>query len=263
MLYVILFLIIIIVTRYIISGQLEKQIFECYPEDIDLVQLAEQQGTRPIKFSLGDSELVGQWVEYSYNAPSVLLMHGNGETNSDWLKLQLFLKDRGYSSFVFDYAGFGDSKGTPSVKELNNNAITAWDVFKHIAPHSSKRIVVAHSLGTGVLISAIQYFSTTPDRIVLHGSFSSIRELVVVFKRLPANFSWIMPNIWNTKNKIRDVNHPDLRIIHSRDDERVPYQMSEVIASNNTNAKLIVLDNFGHNTLYKKPSMDIWKHILD
>ena len=69
-------------------------------------------------------------------------------------------------------------------------------------------------------------------------------------------------NVWNNKSNIKDISLPTC-IIHSTSDEITPHSMSLEIAENNPSAKLLLLENYLHNGLFKKPSSTLWTQILD
>ena len=93
------------------------------------IEKAREKGVQSVAISSGEDELLGHWLEVKPDSPAVFICHGNGENVGDWLEAQLMLKYMGYSTFVFDYAGYGHSKGYPSVNNLNLNAHDAWCTF--------------------------------------------------------------------------------------------------------------------------------------
>jgi hypothetical protein len=94
---------------------LEKIIFTLVPEK-ELA--ADSLPSQRIKIDLMDHVLYANWFSAGSTAPAFFILHGNGEMLSDWRSLQGYLLKKGYSSFVFDYSGFGSSNGIPTFEGL-------------------------------------------------------------------------------------------------------------------------------------------------
>lgn len=202
-------------------------------------------------------------MENGVASPSILIFHGNGESLSDWVDTQILLNDMGYNSFVFDYTGFGSSKGKPSVDILNQNAIAAWTYFCQISNPDLERIAIGHSLGAAILLGSVSRFTPDPDKLIVHAPFSTAREIAVHFGTAQRSWVWMMPNVWNNIKSIKRLsNRIPIDVFHSKADQKIPYKMSEKIVSNNAPVKLHLMDDYGHNAVYENPTIGFWKKIL-
>lgn len=119
-----------------------------------------------IKIELKGRTLHANWVSSDSKAPAFFILHGNGETLSDWRPLQDYLLNKGYSSFVFDYTGFGSSTGKPSVTGLNEDAIEVYKKFATLTINAKERIAFSHSLGGSILLETANKLKPLPNNIV-------------------------------------------------------------------------------------------------
>ena len=79
---------------------------------------------------------------------TILICHGNAGSVRDRAELVQMLNDDGYSVFVFDYQGYGQSQGTPSEQNTYQDVQAAWNYLKHELKLAEQNIIVlAQSLG--------------------------------------------------------------------------------------------------------------------
>src|SRR5213075_3127589 len=64
------------------------------------------------------------------DGPGLLIFHGNGEAISGWVDAIRILHDGGAAAMVFDYSGFGDSGGEPTLAHFHEDGIAAWRSFR-------------------------------------------------------------------------------------------------------------------------------------
>ena len=151
--------------RQYIKRKVESSTIELNPELEEKTVMAQRKGILRLGIESGKHKLWANWLEDGKDSPSVIIYHGNGESLSDWVETQLLLRDLGFNSFVFDYTGFGSSKGKPSVDLLNQNAISAWNYFCQLSNLNSARIALGHSLGAAILLGSALHFKPRPDKI--------------------------------------------------------------------------------------------------
>ena len=249
--------------RNYIKRKVESGTIELNPEVEEKIKLADQKGIQRLEFNSGKHTLYGNWFENGKDSPSIIIFHGNGESLSDWVDTQLLLNELKYNSFVFDYTGFGSSKGKPTVGILNRNAIAAWQFFCNISNSDSHRIAIGHSLGAAILLGSVSRFTQIPQKLILHAPFSTAREIAVHFGSAKKSWVWMMPDVWNNSKSIKRLsNRIYIDIFHSRADQKIPYTMSEKLAPHNKSVNLHLLEKYGHNAVYEDPQIDFWKKIL-
>ena len=240
-------------------AQIERKIFVLVPEK---EYPKDNLPSERLKLEPGDRTLVANWVSAGDKAPAFFILHGNGETLSDWRPLQTYLLDKGYSSFVFDYTGFGSSSGVPSVANLNEDAVEAYKTFASLTEDARERVAFAHSLGCSILLEDANKLSPLPDKIVTHAGFTTFREIGVEKKILTDSSKVYFPDIWNGYKNIRKLKRP-LFIIHSTADKAIPVWMGEALAKSGGNrVKFLKLENSGHNAVYEDPTDNTWGQIF-
>src|SRR5262249_27998758 len=65
---------------------------------------------------------------------AVLLCHGIGETVTQWFGVQQLLASKGVASLVFDYTGYGRSKGRPDWDQFEFDATAAFAALEKLTP---------------------------------------------------------------------------------------------------------------------------------
>jgi uncharacterized protein len=180
-----------------------------------------------IRITTGDHvDLHGWYVPAAAGAPAVLFCHGNAGNIShrlDWLEI---LRGMGFSVLLFDYRGYGQSSGAPTEQGTYLDAQAAWDYLantKGVAPGNI--VIVGESLGGPIAAHLAK--NVAPGSLILVSTFTSVPDLARTFYwylpvRLMARFRY------PTATYVARVPVPTL-VIHSRDDETVPFLHGEEI----------------------------------
>ncbi len=240
--------------------KIEPKIFALYPEK---EFTNDYLPVERIKLDFNGRTLYANWVSNDNKAPAFFILHGNGETLSDWRPLQAYLLSKGYSSFVFDYTGFGSSAGKPSVSRLNEDAIEAYKKFATLTFNAKERIALSHSLGGSVLLETANKFKPLPNKVVTHAAFTTLREICVEKKVFADSVKTNYPDVWNGYKNVKKLKLP-LYIIHSIADKTIPIWMAEELAKNGgKKVKLLKLEYAGHNIVYEDPTDKTWSKIFD
>lgn len=181
-------------------------------------------------------------------APTILLCHGNAGNISHRLDKLAKLHGLGANVLIFDYRGFGQSEGQPSEKGTYADAEAAyrWLVnAKALAPGSI--VFYGESLGCAV---AVEMAIRHPDAagIILESPFTSTVAMAArVFPWLPAK--WIVRYHYDSLSKIPRLRMP-LLILHSPQDEIVPFEMGRRLFAAAPEPKQFVELVGGHNEGY-------------
>jgi hypothetical protein len=189
---------------------------------------------------------------------SVLICHGIGELADQWFPIQRILAEGAVASLVFDYSGYGSSTGSIDWTQCEQDAISAFQHLKRLAPPGPVS-VLGFSLGTGVVPAVIDQLEA--DRVVLCAGFTSFREAAHSIG-IPRLLSRLIPPIWDSKESLRDCKLP-LLVMHSTGDGYFPVQMARDLASwSGGCARLIVVPGAGHNEPFYKPGLSFWGPIV-
>jgi pimeloyl-ACP methyl ester carboxylesterase len=178
-----------------------------------------------VRITTGDHvDLHGWYVPAAAGAPAVLFCHGNAGNIShrlDWLEI---LRGMGFSVLLFDYRGFGLSSGAPTEQGTYLDAQAAWDYLtntKGFAPGNI--VIVGESLGGPIAAHLAK--NVAPGALILVSTFTSVPDLA-------RSFYWYLPVRllarfrYPTAAYVASVHVPTL-VIHSRDDETVPFLHGE------------------------------------
>lgn len=216
-------------------------------------------------------QLHAWWVPGHHpDSPVVLICHGNsGNIGQRTVCVSQFV-NLGFAVFIFDYRGFGNSKGRPSEPGLSLDAHAAWDyVTSKLRVHPSQIIIVGRSLG-GAVATSLAYdleMASIPVTLILQCTFTSLEDMVQrAGGGLMIPWKWLIMDSFDTINKLRKMTSPVL-IMHAVHDKVVPFRLGErlgqISTSRNPCSRFVVLAHGGHNDCYTE-SFDVYrKSILD
>lgn len=170
--------------------------------------------------------LHGWFVSGAPGAPTVLYCHGNAGNISHRLDRLRIFNDLGLAVLLFDYRGYGRSEGSPSEQGTYRDARAVWEYLtsaRHIPP--ARILIFGESLGGPIAAELAR--SVAPGALVLASTFTSAPDLASKFYgflpvRLLARYQY------PTARFVDAVRRP-LLVIHSRDDEIVPFSQGEEI----------------------------------
>lgn len=155
--------------------------------------------------------------------PLFIWFHGNAGNIAHRLpQLQLLYQQVGGSHFLFDYQGFGKSRGKPTIPGTLTDGRDALTLALARGWAIGKRLVYfGESLGCAVLIElAVEH---TPDRVILSAPFYSLRAMGQLV--LPP-LAFLVDNDLNNARLIGQLRAP-LLMIHGTADETVPFQQGQ------------------------------------
>ena len=235
----------------------EKQLSLSTPNGIDFLVLFEGDAHQPLFLKDGKdtihldftiesvvfessngNNLNGWMLKPKDGIPTATILHFHG--NAGFLVMQHYsiakLLNYGFQVFTFDYSGYGFSEGKPTRKNVVQDGLSAFDYVKKRADVQSTQLVIyGQSLGGNLAATIVAERENEMDGVVLEGGFSS-------YKDMGAEFASIFGRVL-VKDKrpgfkaIRNFNKPVL-IIHSIDDEIVPFKMGEKLFVNANEPKV-------------------------
>lgn len=200
-----------------------------------------------IYFQTLDKERLNAWFFPSPGAKKTLLFfHGNAGNISHRMEKVSIFKKLGMNVFIVDYRGYGKSSGQPSEKGLYLDAQAAYDYLienKKISPQDI--IVFGESLGAQAAVDLAS--KNKAGGLILEESFTSAKDMSrAVYPFLPTIFLSLR---LDAASKIKKVTCPKL-IIHSRNDEIVPFRLGEKLFQNATEPKTFLVIFGGHNSAF-------------
>ncbi|MGD9387398.1 MAG: alpha/beta fold hydrolase [Gammaproteobacteria bacterium] len=188
--------------------------------------------------------LHGWFVPVQPERAVLLFFHGNAGNISHRLDSLRIFHELGLSVLIIDYRGYGRSTGRPSEQGTYEDALAAWEYLVDQRRVDPRRIVLfGRSLGGAV--AAWLATQHAPRALVVESAFRSVPDLA-------AEIYWFLPVRllarihYPVERLLARVRVPVL-VVHSRDDEIIPFHHGEALHAAGADSDLLVLDG-DHNT---------------
>ncbi len=175
---------------------------------------------------------------------TLLFLHGNAGNISHRLDSLRIFSRLGLSVLIFDYAGFGTSEGSPSERQSYEDAEAAWRYLTADRGVSPSQIVLfGRSLGGAVATRLAT--ERAPAGLIIESTFSSVPDVAAQhYPFLPVR---LLARIqYDALANISRIRCPIL-IIHSRQDELIPFSHSERLFRAANEPKFFMELEGGHN----------------
>jgi fermentation-respiration switch protein FrsA (DUF1100 family) len=198
-----------------------------------------------VNLTTSDDEQLDAWfIPADPTGGTLLFFHGNAGNNSHRLDSIRLFNELGLSVLIFDYRGYGQSTGKPTEKGTYRDADAAWQYLveqRGIPPEEI--ILFGRSLGAS--IAADLATRQTAAGVILESAFTSVPDIAAqLYPWLPVR--WLSRYRYNTRKNLADIHSPVL-IVHSRDDEIIPYSNGERLYEAANEPKLFLELRGGHN----------------
>jgi fermentation-respiration switch protein FrsA (DUF1100 family) len=177
----------------------------------------------------------------------LLFFHGNAGNISHRLEsIRQFLA-LGLSVLIVDYRGYGQSEGRTTEQGIYRDAEAAWQYLTQTKKTPAGQIIV---FGRSMGASAAAYLAARhrPLALVIESSFTSVPDIArEYYPWLPVR--WLSRLRHSAQDFVRQSNCPVL-VVHSRDDEIVPFRHGEAIFAAAREPKSIIEIRGTHNDAY-------------
>ncbi|MFH1686927.1 MAG: alpha/beta hydrolase, partial [bacterium] len=176
--------------------------------------------------------------------PLVLFCHGNAGNISHRLETAEYLVGLGAAVVLFDYAGYGRSEGRPSEENTYADALAAYQwVLRETGFEADRVVIMGRSLGGAVAIDLAARVAARG--LIVESAFTSALDMGRrMFPFVPV--AWLLRHHFDALSKIGVVNCPVL-IVHSVDDEMIPYEMGQQLFQSARPPKQMVTISGSHN----------------
>lgn len=205
---------------------------------------------RDVEIATDDGETLHGWwvphIEAHIDARgTILFSHGNAGNISHRIETLRQFHELGLNVLMYDYRGYGKSTGKPSEAGLYRDVEAAWRWLIDDRDQAPGRIVLAgRSLGGAV--TARLAARVNPACVVLESTFTSVPDLgAELYPWLPVRM--LSRLRFDTLARVPDISAP-LQIIHSRDDEIVPWEHGRKLRAAAGDAAELLTISGGHNT---------------
>ncbi|MGA2661792.1 MAG: alpha/beta hydrolase [Verrucomicrobiota bacterium] len=205
-------------------------------------------------FAAGDGVELNGWFFPGHTNSSrarlaVLICHGNAGNISHRLQLCQTLLATGVSVFLFDYRGYGRSRGRPSEEGTYRDAQAAHHWLQGKGFSGGRVIAFGESLGGGVASELA--LRERVGGLVLQSTFTSIPDVgSELFPWLPVR--WLSTIKYDTLAKLPRLKAP-LLVMHSRTDGLIGFHHGEKNFAAANPPKLFWELKGGHNDQLRDP----------
>lgn len=197
-----------------------------------------------VRFAADDDTPLHGWFLPGPGRGTLLFCHGNAGNISHRLdSLEIFHR-LGLSVFLFDYRGYGESGGSPTIEGVYSDLAGAWEHLTKKRGVSPEEIVLfGRSLGGAVAAWGADKFS--PAGLVLESTFTTLADagkhhLFFLPVRLMVGSSF------DTLSRMKKITCPVL-VASSPDDEIVPGKHGRILYEAAGEPKVFLPLIGGHN----------------
>ena len=188
-------------------------------------------------------------------APALIVAHGNGEINDDWVDSARGLQRRGVGVLLLEIPGYGHAPGEPSRDGIVTTALAGYDwLVEQPGVDPESIYLFGHSIGSGS-VTAIADARPTQGMVLL-SPFASIARLAQE-RYLP---SVLVKDRFDNLSPVQAYTEPVL-IMHGRQDTLIPFAHSETLDKAAPNSRLIPLD-CGHGGCIQDMN-HFWEQVVD
>ena len=197
-------------------------------------------------------KLNGWFIPQAGVSKTLLVFHGNGGNISNRLDKLVFLYQSKVNIFIIDYRGYGVSEGVPSEKGVYLDSKAAYNyLVNELKVKPIDIILYGESLGVAIAIDLAAKEKVAA--LIMEGAFSSGKDMGrELYPYLPR---FILPNVFNSLDKIKKINVPQL-FIHAKDDEAVPFSLAKKLYNAANEPKEFVEIKGGHNGAFLESQED-------
>ena len=192
------------------AGEWDTRSFPLQPEDVT--------------FSSADGTELHGWLFRSASdgdSPLVVFFHGNGGNLTYRAGPAIALAEAGLDVFVFDYRGYGRSRGHPTESSLYDDSLAAWDFMRE--RHRGPMLAYGESLGGPY--AAFVASRREACAVIADSTFPSIRAVArEVYRPIPVH--WLLRPGLQTSRFLQRASVPVL-VMHSLDDEVIPFRLGQ------------------------------------
>ena len=227
-------LIAIVLTAYVLLGVVlffmqEKMVFlaglpgralEATPRDVGFE-------FDDVHLETADGVLLHGWYVHAPGARgTVLFLHGNAGNISHRLDSIAIFRELGFDTFIIDYRGYGQSEGRPGEEGMYRDAEAAWRYLVDERGKDPDKIVIfGRSIGGAV--AAWLAARRKAAALIIESSFTSAVDMAArLYPFMPVRL--ISRLEFSVKEHVARAGSPVL-IVHSRDDEIIPFAMGEAL----------------------------------
>lgn len=217
----------------------------------------------PVRLAAGEGSTVAAWwVPGAAEAPAVVYFHGSEGNLTHELPAVAFLYALGVNALLVEYLGYDGDGVRPSEAGCYRTADAAWHHVTEQRGFPEGRVILfGHSLGAAV--AARTAAGRQCAGLVLQSGFTSVRDLAArAYPYLPVRP--FLRTRMDALERVRRGRCP-LLVIHSRDDEHIPYEQGRRLFDESAGPKKLVTLRGSHfgQPWHRSPEIRAaWRELL-
>jgi len=175
----------------------------------------------------------------------IFYIHGNADNLRYWGDFAPFFIDRGYDVFMYDFRGFGKSRG-----KIRNERTMQRDnkiLYQRMVELYGEENIIVYGFSIGTGLAARLANRNSPKMLVLEAPYDNFISLIKFHKAyLPA--SWITKYHFRINKYLEQINCPT-HIFHGTEDRKVPYYLGERLRGLNENVSFHTVNDATHSDM--------------
>jgi hypothetical protein len=190
-------------------------------------------------------QLNGWWLPHPQARGTIIHCHGNAGNLGHRVELAADLHRLGLNVFMFDYRGYGRSRGWPNERGLYRDARAAYEFVRVQYGNTEQPPILVHGQSLGGAVAAQLALDKPVRGLIIESAFTSVPDMArQLYPLLPLHL--ICSARYDTTAKLARLTIPKL-VAHSSADEMIPYAMSRQLFEAAAAPKKFVTLNGGHN----------------
>jgi uncharacterized protein len=170
-------------------------------------------------------------VPSSQGVKIILFCHGNAGNLSQRQEKLEQLYNLGYSVLIFDYSGYGQSKGVPNEQLCYSNASMFVQLLLQKGYKQEDIVPYGESIGASIAVHVAKRYGL--PKIILESALPSIKELLKYWYSWLGSILGIIFCEFNTTSSLSSYKGKSL-VIHSVHDEVIPYECTTELQNQST-----------------------------
>lgn len=186
---------------------------------------------------------------------TILFYHGTGGNISFNTDLAEILVKQKFQVYMVDFRGYGKSTGKPTHINIANDAQIIFDSILDRNEFKKYPIIIyGASMGTQIACKIVKDNQDKISGLILDGTISSFTDMALlsVPKEQIAMISQYVTSPYSAKEDIKDIDSIPKLMIHSKEDESVPFNQAEIVFANANEPKEIWIYEGKHLEAIKK-----------
>jgi pimeloyl-ACP methyl ester carboxylesterase len=179
------------------------------------------------------------WYKKGSTGKVILFCHGNAGNISHRQNKIIELSKMGHSVLIFDYSGFGKSRGIPNEQLCFGNASMFVELL--LREGYQKENIIAYGESLGAAVASYIACRYNLSKLILESGLPGIRQLLKSWKPIMSIFGIIFCE-FDTTYYLSQYKGQTL-ILHSIHDEVIPYSVTEEMRKYGT----VIQMTGGHN----------------